>query len=69
MTPVKDLFCFLTSSALVEVNVQHLLSPLIKERMQDVKKLVVGTVLTEKCQSLATEELGLSFSTAMVLAT
>lgn len=58
----------------MEINVQHLASPLIKERMQDVKKLVVGTVLAEKCLSSATEagKLRLSFSTtthAMVLAT
>ena len=56
------------------MNIQHLATPLVKERMQDVKKLVVGTVLAEKCQSPGTEagKLRLSFSTtthAMVLAT
>jgi len=49
-------------------------SPSVKESMQDIKKLVVGTLLTKKCQSPATEagKLRLSFSTstpAMVLAT
>lgn len=65
-TPVKHLFCSLPRSVLWEITVQHFASSLVKERMQDVKKLVLGTILTEKCHSPVTEarKLRLSFTTA-----
>lgn len=59
-TLVKHLFCSLTRSVLGEITIQHFAGPLVKERMQDVKKLVLGTIPTEKCHSPVTEARKLS---------